>query len=89
MEVTGVDDTDFVLLTTQDLTDYNDDGYLSQSTENTAAIQAWLDPTKYLSEHSEYRKHLNSHLSGTGAWFFNSKQYKEWHDDPNVGSLWV
>ncbi|KAF2815456.1 uncharacterized protein BDZ99DRAFT_516176 [Mytilinidion resinicola] len=83
------DESDFVILANNDLTDYNDAGYLPQKPETLAAIEAWLAPTKYLSENSEYRKHLNSHLDGTGHWFQSSNPYQKWHDSSTVGALWV
>jgi ankyrin repeat protein len=83
------DDSDFVVLAETDLTDYNDAGYLSQPPEVLASIQTWLSPTKYLSENSEYRKHVNSYLEGTGHWFLQSNEYQEWHGKPSIGALWI
>ncbi|KAH7115937.1 ankyrin repeat-containing domain protein, partial [Dendryphion nanum] len=87
--IMDIEESDFVLLAIQDLIDYNDGGHLPKSDEIVAAIQTWLGPTKYFSEHSDYRKHLNSHLSGTGSWFESSKEYQEWHDSPDTGALWI
>lgn len=83
------DESDFVVLAGKDLTDYNDAGYLPQGQETLAEIRAWLSPTKYLSENSEYRRHVNSYLKGTCHWFQNSDAYQEWHDNHGVGALWV
>jgi ankyrin repeat protein len=83
------DDSDFVVLAETDLTDYNDAGYLPQPPEVLASIQTWLSPTKYLSENSEYRKHVNSYLEGTGHWFLQSNEYQEWHGKPSIGALWI
>ncbi|KAJ4292522.1 hypothetical protein N0V90_009185 [Kalmusia sp. IMI 367209] len=83
------DDPDFVILAEKDFTDFNDAGYLAQSSHILALIQTWLAPTKYLSENSEYRKHVNSYLEGTGHWFQDSKAYRDWHDNRQVGALWV
>ncbi len=52
-------------------------------------IRAWLSPTDYLSDSSEYRKHLNSHVEGTGGWVHETDQYRQWHDSLNVGGLWI
>jgi len=83
------DDPDLVILSEKDITDYNDAGYLAQSPRVLASIQTWLAPTKYLAENSEYRKHVNSYLEGTGNWFQASKAYQDWHDSPGIGALWI
>jgi ankyrin repeat protein len=83
------DDFDFEILVNKDLTDYNDAGYLPQDPAVQAVIQTWLSPTKYDSENSEYRKHVNSYLEGTCQWFEKSRAYQEWHENPTVGALWV
>ncbi|KAL2800461.1 ankyrin repeat-containing domain protein [Aspergillus keveii] len=59
------------------------------STEELATLRAWLRPTDYLGESSEFKKHLNSHVPGTGEWLQQTKQYKQWHDEAKCGALWV
>jgi hypothetical protein len=59
------------------------------STEELATLRAWLRPTDYLGEFSEFKKHLNSHVPGTGEWLQQTKQYKQWHDEAKCGALWV
>lgn len=51
-------------------------------------IRLWLSPTEFNSEGSEYRKHLNVHVPGTGDWLFQTEQYKNWHDIKS-GALWI
>ena len=53
-------------------------------------IRSWLSPTKFESDGSEYRKHLNSHVAGTGDWLFETEHYKDWHaTDSRTGALWI
>lgn len=56
--------------------------------EDLKKIRTWLSPTEFESEGSEYRKHLNAHVAGTGDWLFETEQYKNWHDAA-IGSLWI
>jgi ankyrin repeat protein len=52
-------------------------------------IRLWLCPTKFDTEGSEYRKHLNAHVSGTGDWLFHAEQYQNWHRSEDIGLLWI
>ena len=52
-------------------------------------IQEWLHPTDYGSGGSEYNKHLNAHLDGTGNWIEDTKEYRQWHGAEHRGSLWI
>ena len=52
-------------------------------------IQDWLHPTDYRSEGSEYNKHLNAHLDGTGNWIEDTEEYRQWHGAEHRGSLWI
>jgi ankyrin repeat protein len=53
-------------------------------------IRSWLSPTDFESEGSEYRKHLNAHVTGTGDWLFETEQYKTWHGtEGRIGALWI
>lgn len=56
--------------------------------EDIERIRSWLSPTEFESEGSEYRKHLNAHVPGTGDWLFQTEQYKDWHDS-GTGALWI
>lgn len=57
--------------------------------QKVAQITAWLQPTDYLGESSDFKKHLNSHVPGTGEWLYKTAQYQQWHDLVTYGSLWV
>ena len=61
---------------------------LTVTPEDLEKIRAWLSPTEFESEGSEYRKHLNAHVPGTGDWLFETDQYRNWHD-AGTGSLWI
>ena len=56
--------------------------------EDLEKIRSWLSPTEFESEGSEYRKHLNAHVTGTGDWLFQTDQYKTWHES-GIGVLWI
>lgn len=57
--------------------------------EDVAKIRAWLQPTDYLAESSEFRRHLESRAPDTGLWLTKTKEYRQWHDSPDTGSLWI
>ena len=80
---------DFVLLDRDDVSDYNEANILPEPPESQENITAWLRPTAYDAEGSEYRKHLASHLAGTGRWLTATEVYKQWHDSPEHGLLWI
>ncbi|KAI9710146.1 MAG: hypothetical protein M1820_002948 [Bogoriella megaspora] len=82
---------DFVLLNRDDVSDFNEANILPESVETLDKIQEWLKPTAYHAEGSEYRKHLASHLLGTGLWIKSSEIYRRWHDGvgANSGTLWI
>lgn len=52
-------------------------------------LKAWLSPTDTTSPASEYRKHLNSHVAGTGEWILDTNQYRRWSDTDEIGDLWI
>ncbi|KAL1980699.1 hypothetical protein VTN96DRAFT_3616 [Rasamsonia emersonii] len=53
------------------------------------AIKDWLQPTDYLGEASEYKKHLKSHVPTTGGWIKQTAEYQLWHQSSDNGSLWI
>ncbi|RSL63196.1 hypothetical protein CEP54_005331 [Fusarium duplospermum] len=59
------------------------------SPEIFAKIREWLQPTDYLADSGEFRRHLASQAPGTGLWICETDEYKKWHDSPNHGSLWI
>ena len=54
-----------------------------------AELTSWLQPTDYLAEYSDFRKHLSSHVPGTGEWLEKTPEYQQWHDSESYGSLWL
>ncbi|KAM0354385.1 hypothetical protein ACHAPU_001429 [Fusarium lateritium] len=59
------------------------------SPETIAQLREWLQPTDYLAESGEYRRHLLSQAPGTGLWICETEEYRRWHDSPDHGSLWI
>ncbi|MCJ1379736.1 hypothetical protein MMC17_002839 [Xylographa soralifera] len=84
-----MDEQDFVVLSEKDVSDYNETGLLPLPKEDLKNIQQWLDPTDYLSDSSEYNKHLTSHVPGTGDWMLSTNEYEKWHHSKYFGLLWV
>lgn len=83
------DGQDFVIIERKDIEQYDTKGIVPLSRKEIANIRQWLQPTDYLADSSEYKKHLNSHLRGTGAWIERTEAYQKWHDSPNHGALWI
>ncbi|ORX94358.1 ankyrin repeat-containing domain protein [Clohesyomyces aquaticus] len=81
--------TDAVVLRYEDLLDFNEGNILPQPPEAIAEVRAWLQPTEFAGEGSEYQKHLSSRLSGTGEWVSASGTYVKWHDGDTHGMLWA
>ncbi|KAM0310091.1 hypothetical protein ACHAO8_008412 [Botrytis cinerea] len=52
-------------------------------------IEAWLEPTDYLNDSSEFNRHIASRAPGTGLWICDTPQYQKWHNTGDQGSLWV
>ncbi|KAF5534759.1 ankyrin-3 [Fusarium mexicanum] len=74
---------------TADEYDFVDHQDTALSPETVAELREWLQPTDYLAESSEYRRHLLSQAPGTGLWICESSEYRKWHDSPDHGSLWI
>ncbi|EXK24272.1 hypothetical protein FOMG_18991 [Fusarium oxysporum f. sp. melonis 26406] len=87
----SVNDGDVIFIDRDDISNYNPGQILPESPEHIRKIRSWLQPTSYDDVGGEYRKHLNSHLPGTGAWFTSSDEYQEWlqGDGDGEGLLWV
>ena len=51
-------------------------------------IREWLQPTDYLAESGEFRRHLSSQAPDTGLWICDTDEYRKWHDSDH-GSLWI
>ncbi|KAJ4354592.1 uncharacterized protein N0V89_006329 [Didymosphaeria variabile] len=50
----------------------------SKDLRSVSELQAWLEPTDYLSPGNEYMKHIHSHVPGTGGWLRASKTFQGW-----------
>ena len=57
--------------------------------ESVDKISAWLRPTDYLAESSEFRRHLATQAPGTGLWLCQTDEYRRWRDSEDCGSMWV
>ncbi|CAH0026195.1 unnamed protein product [Clonostachys rhizophaga] len=82
-------DVDAVVIDRDDVSNYNPEQILPQPEEIIQKIRAWLQPTSYDIAGGEYRKHLASHVSGTGSWLTESDTYKQWLEDDQHGLLWI
>lgn len=80
---------DAVVIDRDDVSNYNPDQILPESPEELRKIRAWLKPTDYSADSGEFRKHLAAHLPGTNAWLTQTRPYKDWLQDPEVGILWI
>ncbi|KAK1708404.1 hypothetical protein CaCOL14_005156 [Colletotrichum acutatum] len=80
---------DAVIIDRDDISNYNSEQILPESPQVIQKIRAWLNPTSYDFESSEYRKHLGSHISGTGDWLTASHSYKQWLQSEDTGLLWI
>ncbi|KAM0288443.1 hypothetical protein ACHAO9_007089 [Fusarium lateritium] len=74
---------------TVDEYDFVDHADTALSPETVAKLREWLQPTDYLAESGEYRRHLLSQAPGTGLWLCETDEYRKWHDSPDHGSLWI
>ncbi|PLB44109.1 ankyrin [Aspergillus steynii IBT 23096] len=52
-------------------------------------LRGWLRPTPYWNASSDFKKHLNAHVPGTGRWLFETPEYQQWHDSTTQGILWL
>lgn len=80
---------DAVVLGRDDVSDFNPDNILPLPENKLAKIRAWLQPTEYEGDESEFKKHLTAHLDGTGDWLLSSREYATWHSGRENGLLWI
>ncbi|OHF03615.1 hypothetical protein CORC01_00934 [Colletotrichum orchidophilum] len=78
-----------VVIDRDDVSNYNPEHILPEPPEVIQKLRAWLKPTSYDLESSEYHKHLSSHAPGTGEWLTNSQSYKDWLLGEDTGLLWI
>src|SRR3569833_3180901 len=57
--------------------------------EVVAQIRDWLQPTQYLAESGQFRRHLSSRAPNTGLWSCETDAYRRRHDSAEHGSLWI
>jgi ankyrin repeat protein len=61
----------------------------SLSPEELARVQAWLEPTDFEAQSSEFHRHLSSQAPGTGLWICETSKYQQWENSSEHGSLWI
>lgn len=83
------EDIDAVLIGRDDISDYNPEQILPELPGVIAKIRDWLQPTAYDIAGGEYRKHISSHVAGTGAWLTSSDVYQKWLNGDEHGLLWI
>jgi hypothetical protein len=83
------EDTDAVFVTRDDVSDYNPEQILPELPNIIETIRDWLQPTAYDIAGGEYRKHISSHVAGTGAWLTSSDMYQKWLQSDEHGLLWI
>ena len=63
----------------------------AEDTTSTSAritkLQAWLQPTDYMAESSEFRRHLSSQAPGTGLWLCETSRFQQWHGSNVHGTI--
>ena len=79
---------DFVLLNEDDATGSDRTGLQPLPAQEQLKIRAWLQPTDYSADSSEYKRHLLSHVPGTSKWT-QEPQYQQWLSSEDEGALWV
>jgi hypothetical protein len=79
----------FVLVKYVDVPDEDATESSLQAPSTLNHIRAWLQPTEYEGNDSEFEKHLASYLQGTGKWLFDSTVYRQWHESQRDGILWI
>ncbi|KAL7930665.1 ankyrin repeat-containing domain protein [Trichoderma chlorosporum] len=85
----AADSGDIVLLSRDDVSDFNEENILPQTPETLSKIKQWLCPTGYAAVNGEFYKHLSSHVAGTGDWLCSTDAYNQWHDSEAEGILWL
>ncbi|KAK2606272.1 hypothetical protein QQS21_003320 [Conoideocrella luteorostrata] len=83
-------DSDLVVIDDGQVSNYNPEQMLPKPLEVIQGIRSWLQPTSYDLPSGEYRKHLASHVAGTGSWLTNDQTYKDWLEHSGRGGLlWI
>ncbi|KAM0472609.1 hypothetical protein ACHAPX_008766 [Trichoderma viride] len=85
----AADNGDIVILSRDDVSDFNEENILPQPPQTLSKIKQWLCPTDYAAVNGELYRHLSSHVAGTGDWLYSTDAYKQWHDSEAEGILWL
>lgn len=80
---------DVVMIDRDDVSNYNPEQILPESPDEIRATRDWLGPTEYWLDGGEYRKHLASHVPGTGTWLTSSETFGKWLKSEDHGLLWI
>lgn len=80
---------DAIIITQDDISNYNPSQILPLSATKIAEICKWLQPTEYHIPGGEYRRHLASHMPGTGRWLLSSEAYMQWLNSKDDGLLCI
>jgi hypothetical protein len=83
------EDIDAVFVGHDDISNYNPEQILPELPKDIEKIRDWLQPTAYDIAGGEYRKHISSHVAGTGAWLTSSDEYQKWLHSDEHGLLWI
>ena len=77
------------MIDSDDVSNYNPGHVLPESPETIQTIRKWLQPTEYDGPGGEFRRHLASHVAGTGEWLASSSTYEQWLQSADNGLLWI
>ncbi|KAH7391253.1 ankyrin repeat-containing domain protein [Cadophora sp. MPI-SDFR-AT-0126] len=70
----------FEMVDAEDATDFS--GHITK-------LQSWLQPTDYMADSSEFRRHLSSQAPGTGLWLCETSRFQQWQESDVHGMLWI
>jgi hypothetical protein len=89
MSLSDSEGCDAVLISLDDIRDFNNENILPLPAEDLKKIRDWLQPTPYDLERSEFSRHLESYLAGTCQWIISTETYQQWHGGDTNGLLWI
>ncbi|KAM0550174.1 hypothetical protein ACHAPJ_009022 [Fusarium lateritium] len=69
--------------------DYNEANILPQDEATLTRIRAWIKPTEYAGDGSEFKKHVSSYLKGTNQWLLSSPTFEQWYAGRQDEILWI
>ncbi|OQE39983.1 hypothetical protein PENCOP_c006G05004 [Penicillium coprophilum] len=89
MALSDSEGSDVVMVSPGDVQDFNEENILPLPATDLKKIREWLQPTPYDLEGSEFSRHLESYLAGTGQWLIDTDAYQQWHQSDTNGLLWI